>query len=224
MLTPLSGPQGQLTPCCMWTALSISSTEQRSACPTFQVPEGCVCAGALTAVLQVTARVLAESGSRPGVGLMPQAGMHAQVAAVVRARLMAQQAQPAGTSNPAAAAQQQAVAGSEASGCDVSVPAGQCAGRVAAPDGELQLLREAGVLPDAHGVYSSLITCMQQQQQLRAEGWNSAQHARLQSAAAGAAALAPGLMVSVLRQQAGVPTVRLVRVASRVDGLCPCLA
>lgn len=170
-----------------------------------------VVAASLCCCLQVTARVLAESGSHPGVGLTPQAGMYAEVTAVVQARLLAKAAAATSPGEDAAPVLH-AAGGSGIS--SASAPAGQSLGGAAGAD-ELQLLSQHGVLPAAHGVYSSLVTCLQhphrqQQQQQESQSDCGGVSLRLQSAAASAAALAPGLLVSMLRQQAGAPAVKLV--------------
>jgi hypothetical protein len=68
-------------------------------------------------------------------------------------------------------------------------------------------------------VYHSLVTCLQQlQPQQQQQQQPSAEHdrrtecdrLRLQSASAGAAAFAPGLLASVLQQQSGAPAIKLV--------------
>lgn len=159
-----------------------------------------VCMPAATAAplwcLQVAKRVLAESGSVAGLGLAPPcADMQAEVQAV----LQAQQAAAGGGST---ARCRGGDAGHEPSVC---VQPG-----AAAADDELHLLDQHGCLPQAHGVFTNLLTWLQQQQQPQEEGSAPNTSVRLQSAAAAAAALAPGLLAGVLQQQRGVPTVKLV--------------
>jgi hypothetical protein len=142
--------------------------------------------------------------------------MHAQVKALGATRVT--EAAAAGAGAPAAS-RQLPCSSNPYSGS--SVAAGQGTGGAAVGD-ELQLLDDYGCLPAAHGVYTSLMTCLQQpqpqqsqqqqQQQLSTEhdGRTEYDRLRLQSASAGAAAFAPGLLASVLQQPSGEPAIRLV--------------
>lgn len=148
------------------------------------------------------------------------AGMRPEVSRVLYDRKLAQAAAAAGDPVGLSAAE----GGSGGSG---NRPAAIGAGGLMGA-GELQLLEQHGCMPAAEGVYSILTTWLQQQatdaagqsthqqQQQQASSTEAGEgDVRLQSAAAAAAALAPRLLVSVLRQQGDLPAPKLVSVAPR---------
>jgi len=149
------------------------------------------------------------------VGLTPQAGMQAEVLAVVHDRQAVKAAAAAaGAAQPTFRVEQlQGTRGGAAGG----EAAGGAGGLEGAAD-TLQLLDDCGCLPEAHGVFTNLLTWLQQQQQQQQQGPEghhpgeavAGSPLRLQSAAAAAAALAPGLLAGVLQQQGGLPAVKLV--------------
>jgi hypothetical protein len=187
------------------------------------------------AFVQVTSRVIAESGSRPGVGLVPHTGMQPAVLEGVRLQKLAQAAaaadgQPVGC---AAAGSSSMGRGNPTGPLAAAAATGhcRCAGGLSSGDGEVQLLAQHGYLPAAEGVYCRLWTWLQQQaphtagqpaQQQQEQEQHQRQHgvgasegeARLQSAAAAAAAaLAPQLLAGVLQQQGHLPATKLVSAA-----------
>lgn len=141
---------------------------------------------------QVAMRVLLEASSTPGLGWLPLGGMQAQVAGVLLAA--EQQASGAGVGVERAAA-----AGGDARS-EQSAAAGA---------DEQRLLELHGCPEEAQGAFMQLLPWLQRQQpQQPADG--SSPPERLQAAAASAAALAPSLLAGVVRQQAGLPHIKLV--------------
>jgi hypothetical protein len=140
--------------------------------------------------VQVAARLAAESGSNPSLGLqLPAPAVKAEVAAFLATRntLKAAAAGPP----PATAA----AAPSPGSGVGRTEGPQETLGRQLLPPG----------CPDvASNVYTSLLTWLQQQQQQQQPSADGAA-IRLQGAAAAAAALAPALITGVFRQQNKLP-------------------
>lgn len=142
--------------------------------------------------------------------------MQAEVLAVVHARKTAGGTAAGGGSRGMAAGALVSAAAAGGGGHAATATAATAATAAAAAGvgvDDLELLEQYGCLPEAHGVYTALMTCLQQQQQGQQQQQQSAagSEVRLQTAAAAAAALAPGLLGAVLRQQGGLPAYKLVR-------------
>jgi hypothetical protein len=166
----------------------------------------------LPSSVQIKARIMAEAGSRSGLGLqLPADIVHGELAVILAGRGARQAAATAGLRQRSSfladrdeAAIAEAPRGALADTCSVAAAAD-------ATEFSLKLLEQLACPAAAHGVFAHLLQWLAQQphQQQRSRSGQP-----VAAAAAAVAAFAPDLMSAVFRQQNNLSHKQLVRCSS----------